>query len=460
MWRFFYNTLLMAVSPVIVTVLLAKQRCRRGLPQRLGFGNSLSVLSGLSGAPGDRPEGPDRPVIWIHAVSLGEVVAVTPLVIELHRRHPECRLVVSTVTETGREAVEQRLAGVADHCYAPLDFPCVVSRFIERLQPLLYLFVETELWPNLLWQLRRRGVPTVLVNGRLSTRSFARQQWAPVRSFYRTMLQTLTLCLMQSERDVDRIVALGAEMSRVRRTGNIKFDQPIPAVTGEGITRKNLGLQEREQLFVAGSTHPGEEEALVECYRVLVAQFPSAVLLLAPRHIERAKSVEAMIQARGLVAQRCSTIGQDNAQRRTGPRVLVLDSRGELATTYREAVVAFVGGTLVPIGGHNLLEPAQWAKPVLFGLYTDHCAEIADLLIQAGGGRRVLHAEDLTRQVVTLFLDDKEREQIGRSARQVVERNQGALQQTLDAIDRLLKPRQSNSGSPLADRSLPLMAGQ
>ena len=470
MWRLIYNIVLLVVSPVIVAILLAKKRCRPGLLQRLGLGNSLSGLSGLSGLSRrpdlpDRPDKPDRldrppqPVIWVHAVSLGEVVAVTPLVNELHRRHPEYRLVVSTVTETGREAVEQRLAGVADHCYAPLDFPCVVSRFIERLQPSLYIFVETELWPNLLWHLRRRGVPTALVNGRLSTRSFARQQWAPVRSFYRTMLQTLSLCLMQSDRDVDRIVALGAEASRVRRTGNIKFDQPIPAVTEGGSTRAGLGLQDTEQLFVAGSTHPGEEETLVECYRALLTRCPSAVLLLAPRHIERAESVEAMIRAHGLAVQRRSTIGQAGALRSTGPRVVLLDSRGELAAIYREAVVAFVGGTLVPIGGHNLLEPAQWAKPVLFGPYTDHCAEIADLLIQAGGGRRVLHADDLRQQVVALFSDDEERERMGRSARQVVEQNQGALQQTLEAIDRLLTPKQGLKAEGLKAEGSKLATG-
>ena len=275
MWRLFYNVVLLVLSPLIVAVLLSKPRCRPGLLQRLGLQESPSGQS----ASHNKPPIPTPPVIWIHAVSLGEVVAVTPLVNELHRRHPTYRLVVSTVTETGREAVEQRLAGVAEHCYAPLDFPWVVSRFIERLQPCLYLFVETELWPNLLWYLRRHGVPTILVNGRLSTRSFARQQWAPVRSFYRTMLQTLSLCLMQSDRDVDRIVALGAEASRVRRTGNIKFDQPIPVVAEGGRTRAHLGLQDTEQLFVAGSTHPGEEEILVECYRALVARCPSAVLL-------------------------------------------------------------------------------------------------------------------------------------------------------------------------------------
>ena len=467
MWHLLYNMALLIASPVILAVLLAKQRCRRGLPQRLGWEDGSSGLSRLFGffeqeklIKPDQPNRPNQPVIWIHAVSLGEVVAVTPLVKELHRRHPEYRLVVSTVTETGREAVEQRLAGVADHCYAPLDFPWVVSRFIERLQPCLYVFVETELWPNLLWQLRRHGVPTVLVNGRLSTRSFARQQWAPVRSFYRTMLQPLSLCLMQSDRDVDRIIALGAEASRVRRTGNIKFDQPMPEVTEGGLTRAQLGLQDTERLFVAGSTHPGEEEVLVECYRAILAQCPSAVLLLAPRHIERAESVEEMIRARGFAVQRRSTIGQAGPLRSSGPRVLVLDSRGELAVIYREALVAFVGGTLVPIGGHNLLEPALWAKPVLFGPYTDHCAEIADLLIQAGGGRRVLQAEDLIRQVLALFADDEERERMGRSARQVVEENQGALKRTLEAIDRLLTAQQGPSGSPLAGRSLPLMAGR
>ena len=191
-----------------------------------------------------------------------------------------------------------------------------------------------------------------------------------------------------------------------------------------------------------------------------MTQCPSAVLLLAPRHIERAESVEAMIRARGFAVQRRSTIGQAGALRSTGPRVLVLDSRGELSVIYREAVVAFVGGTLVPVGGHNLLEPALWAKPVLFGPYTDHCAEIADLLIQAGGGRRVLHGKDLTQQVITLFSDGEERGRMGRSARQVVEQNQGALQQTLEAIDRLLTQQQGTSGSPLSDRSLSLMGGR
>ena len=217
LFRSLYNSLLIPATPIILCILLAKKRCRRGLRNRLGIGLR----------PVPDPTGEYRPLIWIHAVSLGEVVAITPLVKEWHRRHPDHRLIVSTVTETGREAVEQRLAGIAEHRYAPLDLPWAVSRAIDCWQPALYLFVETELWPNLLWSLYRQGVPAILVNGRLSSRSFARQHVKGLLSFYRSVLRTLALCLMQSDRDVERIVALGADPARVKRTGNIKFDQPM-----------------------------------------------------------------------------------------------------------------------------------------------------------------------------------------------------------------------------------------
>jgi len=243
MWKFLYNIGLLLASPVIVGILLSKPRCRRGLPQRLGFEGGLFGLSGLFGQSDrrgkpnrpdrpdrlDRPDRPDCPVIWIHAVSLGEAVAAAPLVKALHGRHPEYRYIVTTVTETGREAVEQRLAGIAEHRYAPLDFSWSVAGTVARLRPALYVFVETELWPNLLWTLRDRRVPVVLVNGRLSSRSFRRQDVAGIRSLYRSVLRSITLCLMQSDRDRERIIALGANSEVVHTTGNIKFDQPLPA---------------------------------------------------------------------------------------------------------------------------------------------------------------------------------------------------------------------------------------
>lgn len=434
MWRLLYNILLVLVSPLIVAVLLAKQRCRRGFPARMGF----------RVRPVDDPSGARRPLIWIHAVSLGEVVAVTPLVKELHRLHPDHRLLVSTVTETGREAVEQRLAGIAEHRYAPLDVPWAVARAIECWQPALYVFVETELWPNLLWRLRDRGIPAILVNGRLSSRSFARQHATGLTSFYRSVLQSLTFCLMQSERDVQRIVALGADPARVKRTGNIKFDQPVPAKPVDASFRASLGIGEGDQLVLAGSTHPGEEEMIVAAYRKIVSQHVSTVLMLAPRHIERADEVVAMVRAAGFPVQRKSRLDAVGS----GPRVIILDTRGELARAYHEAAAAFVGGTLIPVGGHNLLEPAVWGKPVLFGPYTDHCAEIATLLVESGGAVRVSGADDLARTVCAWLEDSAARRRVGEAARRTVVSNQGALQRSLDLIEPYVPQALSPSTRP------------
>ncbi|OQW67659.1 MAG: hypothetical protein BVN29_01970 [Nitrospira sp. ST-bin5] len=444
MWRLLYNILLILATPIILCILLAKKRCRRGLLDRFG----------LRISPVLEPSGERRPLIWIHAVSLGEVVAVTPLVKELHRNHPDHRLIVSTVTETGREAVEQRLVGIAEHRYAPLDVPWAVSRAIAQWQPVLYAFVETELWPNLLWTLRDRQVPAVMVNGRLSSRSFARQHIAGLISFYRSVLRSLTLCLMQSERDVQRIVALGADPSRVKRTGNIKFDQPMPTLAADASLRAELGLQEGEQLLLAGSTHAGEEEALVAAYRQIVVTHPNTVLMLAPRHIERAADVVTMVQAAGLPVQRKSGLNSVGS----GARVIILDTRGELARAYHDATVAFVGGTLIPVGGHNLLEPAVWGKPVLFGPYTDHCAEIAALLLESGGAVRVSGAEDLAGRVCAWLDDSAACRRVGEAARQTVSENQGALRRSVDFIEACLSASQSPSSRSVGSAPQPVIA--
>ncbi|MGC3973629.1 MAG: 3-deoxy-D-manno-octulosonic acid transferase [Nitrospira sp.] len=442
MWYLLYNSLLLLVSPVILCVLLAKQRCRRGLPQRLGLLPEEPRKSALA-----------TTCIWIHAVSLGEVVAVAPLVRDLRRLYPEARLVVSTVTETGREAVEQRLEGVAEHRYAPLDFPWVVNQTIDLLRPDLYVFVETELWPNLLRSLRQRNIPSILVNGRLSTRSFERQRLPVIRGFYRTMLNMISCCLMQSERDAQRMIELGADQSRVRCTGNIKFDQPIPKAAGAVVSKQALGLRERDRLLVAGSTHPGEEEIIVGAYQALCEEFPDLRLVLAPRHIERAAQVEQMVRARGVAVSRRST-GSAGSMPASGPRVLVLDTRGELALLYREAEVAFVGGTLVPIGGHNLLEPAVWGKPVLFGPHTDHCAEVAALLLNARGGRVVEGAQGLAQSVRELLDHSDALERMGLAAKQVVADNQGALQRSAEIIATFLPPSAMSTQSEGAARGL------
>jgi 3-deoxy-D-manno-octulosonic-acid transferase len=450
MWKLLYNVGLLLAAPAIVGVLLIKPRCRRGLAQRLGLDEGLSGLWSLP--RGSRQS--DRPVIWVHAVSLGEVIAAAPLVRALHERHPEFRYIVTTVTETGREAVEQRLGGIAEYRYAPLDFPWAVAGMVRRLHPTLYVFVETELWPNVLWMLHERKVPAVLVNGRLSSRSFRRQDLPVIRAFYRAVLRTLTLGLMQSDRDRDRIIALGAKPTQVHVTGNIKFDQPLPDVGSDESLRRRLGIDEHEQLILAGSTHPGEEELLVSAYRRIVKIHPSAVLMVAPRHIERAERVEAMLREAGVVVQRRSQM----REMRSGPRVVILDTRGELSRAYRDAVVAFVGGTLVPVGGHNLLEPAVWGIPVMFGPHTDHCAEVATLLSEAGGGRRVTAVEELVACLDEWLAQPDSRDRAGRAARQAVLNNQGALTRSLELLETCLRAAPSYAGSCVATRSGPLMA--
>ena len=429
MWYFLYNLALIIASPAILVILLAKKRCRRGIPQRLGWDRSEAVT------PESTP-----PVIWVHAVSLGEVVAAVPLVRMLHDRHPDYRVIVTTVTETGREAVEQRLAGVAEHRYVPLDFPWVVSRVVDQLRPALFLCVETELWPNLLRILASRRVPVVLVNGRLSSQSYRGYRF--IRPLLKQMLACVTFCLMQSRRDAERITNLGAPADRVLCTGNIKFDQPVPPIEkAYADNLRNLLLADDEELFVAGSTHPGEEEQLLACYRTLLQRYPRLVLLLAPRHIERAAQVEAAAAAKGFAAVRRSLLPAGVPLK--GPRVIVLDSRGELATVYRYAVATFVGGTLVPIGGHNLLEPAIWGKPVFFGPYTDHCAEIAGLLLRAEGGRQVIDGAELAPYLTAVLNDRSALERMGRAAQQVVLENRGALEHTVDVITRVLSVRTS-----------------
>ncbi len=423
MWMILYNIALILAAPLIVLTLVAKKRCRRGLAQRLGFLPETLRRRG-------------RPVLWIHAVSMGETVAMAPLIRALHQRYPEDRLIVSTVTETGREAVERHLGGIAEHCYAPLDFPWVVARVVETLAPRAFLFVETEIWPNLLTRLHARGIPCVLVNGRLSSRSF--RGYGLIRPFMGRILGRLSLCLMQSERDAQRITALGARPDRVFRTGNIKFDRPADDQPAAGPSRTVLGLRDQEELFVAGSTHPVEEEELLTCYRALRKEFPTLVLLLAPRHIERVGEVEQAVRSAGLKPVRRTHLNRNGSAGGEPGRVIILDTRGELSQVYGHAVLSFVGGTFVPVGGHNLLEPAWWGKPVFFGPHTDHCAEIAEQLKRGGGGIQVRSGADLATEGTKLLRNRVLLQETGRAACEVVNRNRGAMDRTLELLGTVL----------------------
>lgn len=438
-----YNVLLIVAFPAILAVLLSKARCRPGLPFRLGLR-----------LPAEMPHTASAR-IWVHAVSLGEVVAVVPLVKALHTNDPTRTIVVSTVTETGREAVRERLAGIATHCYAPLDYRWTIRRYLHRLRPHVYVFVETELWPNLLAVLDAAAVPTMLVNGRISSRSFARQQWPVVRSVYRQLLRHIALCLMQSERDAARAIALGAPADRVRAVGNIKFDQPLPTVSAQQLdaVRQWLARGPHGPVVVAGSTHPGEEDILFAAAQQVRAALPTLRLILAPRHIERAADVVQRARALGLSAIRRTQLADAAGSAQEAAWVMVLDTRGELGALYQYADVAFVGGTLVPVGGHNLLEPAAWGKPVLFGPYTDHCQDSARVLAASGGGVMVPDGERLAAQLTTWLSQADARDGAGRQARASVQDNQGALERCVAAIEECLRRRPATAAhvaQPLA----------
>lgn len=415
-----FAALLLGYAPVALA-----RRVRRGVPlnvrARLGYGwrNGQQEL---------------RRTGWVHAVSVGEAIAATPLVTALHERHPDLPLVVSTVTETGARVVRERLAGVAAHRYFPLDLPGPVRRAAAAIDPSFLVCMETELWPNLLRVLGERRVPVMIANGRLSDRSFRRYHL--VRALMRRMLGGIAVFAMQSEEDARRIVALGARPERVVVTGNIKHDAPPDAGAGAEWWRTLIGLGREQRLWVAGSTHRGEEEAVLEAHAAARLDDGALGLVIAPRHPERVPEVLALVRSRGWAAVRRSELG--SAARPAAGAIVVLDTVGELAQLYGAADVVFVGGSLVPSGGHNMLEAAQRAKPVLFGPHTGNFREAAALLTSAGAALVVADAPHLARELRRLLADGGFRTRLGAAAQAAAAARQGALARTLELVETIL----------------------
>ncbi|MEX0830901.1 MAG: 3-deoxy-D-manno-octulosonic acid transferase [Nitrospirales bacterium] len=427
MFLLIYNIFLTLGFPIVIAMLLTKKRCQRGILARLG-----KVPRGLQGRSGR--------VVWVHAASLGEVTAVIPLIRAMKEEDPGQDFVVSTVTETGREMVLNRLQGVARHCYAPLDFWWAVTRYIRVLNPGLFLLVESEIWPNLLTSLQQHQVPVCLVNGRISSRSFSR--YRIVKNFMKTIWSSLDMALMQTAQDAERIEELGAYSTVVHVTGNMKFDQSFEYSTQlerAKTLRTSLGISDSERVLVAGSTHHQEEEYLLDAYHALCDSQENVVLVMAPRHIERAPELEAVIARFGLRCVRRSQMDEKKTESANPqcPRVILLDSRGELPYAYGLGIVSFVGGTLVPVGGHNVLEPAQWARPVIFGPYIDHCRESANQLLQAGGAIHLHQPEELVGHFQYLLDHPSTADQMGQQALSVIQANRGVMEKNLRMIRQL-----------------------
>ena len=383
---------------------------------------------------------PAEPRCWIHTVSVGEAAAAVPLARGIRQRWPEFSIVLSTVTSTGAQVVAGELGGAATHRYFPVDLPGPVRRALDAVRPRFFIGLETELWPNFFSALSARGVPILIANGRISDRSFGRYRL--VRSFLKTVLADVRVFGMQSLEDARRIIALGAPPERVFVTGNLKHEPVADTAGMTDLWHRLLGLAPGQPVWIAGSTHRGEEEAVLDAYALARRTHPDLALILAPRHPERAPDVKALVAARGWPVLRRSEMPTPRAR----DAVLLLDTVGELAQLYAIASVVFVGGSLVPTGGHNMLEPAARRRPVLFGPHTRNFREAAALLVERGAGLVVHDATELGTEVARLVADPDLCAKMGQAGFDAVASRHGAVRETLDLVARFLQPSGFASG--------------
>jgi 3-deoxy-D-manno-octulosonic-acid transferase len=412
------------LSPYFLYQALRYRKYIRNLPQRLGY---LPLSFNF-----DAEES-----IWIQAVSVGEVLTVRALLPQLRERYPRLRIFVSTTTMTGQNVARTNVQGVDGVFYFPLDLPFVVRRTLAVVKPRLFIMMETELWPNLLRECRRAGVKTVLVNGRISARSHPRYMLA--RRFFRRVLNDVDHCCMQSEESARRIIEIGAPRERVTVTGSLKFDSlEIPgSVPDRGHNRvlRYFRIPPERPVIIAASTLRGEEEPVLDAFQRIRATWGNALLIIAPRKPERFVEAERLAQQRGWRVARRKELPVDAEPR---VDVVILDTIGELAQLYQIATLVFVGGSLADAGGHNILEPAVFGKPIVFGPHMHNFAEISRTFLENRGAVQVHSATGLETVLVDLLSDPVRRASLGAAARALVEANRGARQRSLAVITQLL----------------------
>jgi 3-deoxy-D-manno-octulosonic-acid transferase len=406
-------------------------RCLRGatyhrdLAERLGYGLvSSTTVQAASGC------------LWFHAASVGEVQGIRPIITKLHTCMPELPIVLSVFTPADKHLAQRIVPEAVGIFVLPLDLPWLMRRMMRRLRPCALIVQETELWPNLFRAAARQHIPVILVNGRLSPRAFRRYQW--IRPLMRRVLADVALCLVQSEEGARRFQHLGMDARRLQVTGNTNIDRALLATAQPNPTHPLAPLVLGRRLLVAGSTHEGEERVLLSVYRRLCVHYPDLLLVLAPRHLERVATVVRHVQAHDCRAVRRSQCEDGQVVDLAGATVLVLDTMGELATLYSLCTVAFIGGSLVPIGGHNALEPAVFAKPLLFGPYMHHFPELAALLQHAGGAAQVQGEAELYERLVYLLTHPEVSNTMGQCNLVALAANRGALERTSTAIKTLL----------------------
>jgi 3-deoxy-D-manno-octulosonic-acid transferase len=440
---YFVYTLITAVGTILLTpyVLLSKVRRKKYLPnlrERLGLRFPAELAA--NGAQPAR-------TIWLHAVSVGEVLAAVPFARCLEQRFPDWRLVISTTTSTGQALARERMNFADAVFYFPFDWNGPLRRAFRAVRPGVIVIVETEIWPNLLRQARRAGVPVVFVNGRLSDRSFRgfgralKLSGGMLGGFLRRILNDAALYLVQTQQDAARLIALGAQPGRIEVTGSMKYDMPLPGPNAfvEWLQRE-LQRSRRRPLIVAGSVIAGEEAPVMEAFAAVQEKWPKALLILAPRKPERFAAAAEIVAQAGWRPIRRSGISLDGSSAgilgdaKADKSILLLDTIGELAAAYAIADAVFIGGSLEPAGGHNPLEPAGFAKVPIFGAAMDNFREIAAALLQAEAAIQVPSATELSAAWMDLLENAPRRERMGLAAREIVERNRGATSATLDRV--------------------------
>jgi 3-deoxy-D-manno-octulosonic-acid transferase len=418
------SVLLLVVVPVVPLLFLMGARLRKGFFQRIGC-YPKRVRNALHGS---------RP-IWIHAASVGEVLSARSLLAGVKAHFPERKILLSTFTATGNEVARQK-GGWDAVIFFPLDHPFFVCRSLKLFDPSIVIFLETEIWPNFLRESYRRGVPTLLLSGRLSARSY--RKYYVFRAFFHAVVQQFSALGMQTEADVQRIASLGVDPKKIVVTGNLKHsaeeDEPVRDA-GEADDGGARDLVEERRVLVVGSTHRGEEEVFIEVFLSLKKSFPNLLMILAPRHPQRFSEVETLLKQSGLAFEKKS---QMNGRSGILSDVIFLDTLGDLPALYSMADVAFVGGSLVDVGGHNVLEPARFRKPVLFGPHMANFMDLAERMKREGGGIEVHGKEDLIREIADLLSDRRKAEKMGEVAYNVVMRDRGAVEQSIYLVTRYL----------------------
>ena len=421
--RTLYTLLFHLGLPLVAIRLWLRARKAPAYARRIGERFAMNL-------PAMQPGG-----IWVHAVSVGESIAAAPMIRELLKRYPQLPITVTCMTPTGSERIQALFANEPriQHCYLPYDLPWAAARFLERVKPKLGVIMETELWPNHIHQCAKRGIPVALANARLSERSA--KGYARFAGLTRPMLEEMSLIAVQTEAEAERFRLLGARPECVEVTGSIKFDLSIdPQLLIKARELREQWQAQERPVWIAASTHEGEDEIVLAAHRQLLASYPNALLILVPRHPERFNSVFELCRREGFATVRRSSGESVEAQ----TQVLLGDSMGELLVLYALADSAFGGGSLVPNGGHNLLEPAALAKPVLSGPHLFNFLEIAAKLRDAAALEEVDDAQGLAVAVQRLFELPQDAQRMAQAGLKVMQLNQGALQRLLDGLARLI----------------------